>query len=278
MEHRTDLPAQTFDVIRELHYSARVEARRLTAEAEEATQTELVWARFMDYLERDWPFHVLDLIEREAPRLKSMRAKNDPAVASIEQAYRWAKEEIDRILRRFPGLLEDACRSAGNPLDTDSRHPRYKLERGFFSLEIDEQKRVARLADYEGRLVEIPADIQAIVEAIKKEHGRIFGRPFSGSQFLKSLRGQYKAILKRDNLPDGSSVPIRQITRRLGKNVKGFRTDEFLVDLSRLAERGPLEIEGRRLDLQQTKDTSQGMLLYGGAARGYVGFILFKEM
>ena len=77
---------------------------------------------------------------------------------------------------------------------------------------------------------------------------------------------------------------LSYITSRYGvvkevseKNVKGFRTDEFLVDLSRLAQDGPFEIDGRRLDLQQTKDTNQGMLLHGAAGRGYVGFIVFKE-
>ena len=83
-------------------------------------------------------------------------------------------------------------------------------------------------------------------------------------------------IIKKINRDDGSSVPIRKITRRL-KNVKGFRTDEFLVDLSWLASEGPFEIEGRRLDLQQTKDTEQGMLLHNAEERGYVGFIVFKE-
>lgn len=136
---------------------------------------------------------------------------------------------------------------------------------------------MARLSDNEGRLAEHPADVQAVVETVQKETQRIFGRAFNGSRFLKSLRAQYKAVLKKENQADGASMPIRQITKRLGKNVKGFRTDEFLVDLSRLAEKGPFEVDGRRLDLQQTKDTNQGMLLHGAAARGYIGFIVFKE-
>src|SRR5262249_14103360 len=138
-------------------------------------------------------------------------------------------------------------------------------------------KRTARLSNHEGRLAEIPADIAAVVEAIQQEQKRVFGRAFNGAKFLKLLRAQYKAVVTKEKQTDGASVPIRQITRRLGKNAKGFRTDEFLVDLSRLAEQGPFEIDGRRLDLQQTKDTSQGMLLHGAAARGYVGFVVFKE-
>lgn len=178
-----------------------------------------------------------------------MRAENHPAISFIEEAYRLAREESERTLRRYPALLEEACRAAGLALDMDSPHPKYSLKHGFFRLEIDEKKRLARLSDYEGRLAEHPADIQAVVETIQKEHHRIFSRTFNGQKFLKSLRSQYKAVLKKENLTDGASVPIRHITRRLGKNVKGFRTDEFLVDLSRLAEKGPFEVEGRRLDL-----------------------------
>jgi hypothetical protein len=63
----------------------------------------------------------------------------------------------------------------------------------------------------------------------------------------------------------------------MAENTKGLRSDEFLVDLSQLAQDGPFEIGGRKLDLQQTKDTNQGMLLHGAAGRGYVGYIVFKE-
>jgi hypothetical protein len=273
-----EFPVEIIDQIRELHISAKVETQRLRAETEKAAQTEKVWAEFDRFLSKGWSLHILELLEKEAPRLKKMREENHPTISFIEESYRLAKEESERILRRFPALLEQDCRAAGLVLDINSPHPKYGLEGGFFRLEIDEKKRTARLSDYEGRLSEHAADVQAVVETIQREHQRIFGRAFNGPKFLKLLRTQYKAVLKKERQTDGSSVPIRQITRRLGKNVKGFRTDEFLVDLSRLADKGPFEIDGRRLDLQQTKNTSQGMLLHGAAARGYIGFIVFKEV
>jgi hypothetical protein len=277
-ESNVEFPSEIIDRIRELHGSAKVEAQRLRAEAEEAARTEEVWAEFEQFLARGWMLHILELLEKEAPRLKKMRAQNHPAIPIIEESCRLSREESERILRRYPALLEDACRAGSLVLDANSRHPNYSLERGFFRLEIDEKKRLARLSDYEGRLAEHPADVQAVVETIQKERQRIFGRPFNGQKFLNSLRVQYRAVLKKGNQADGASVPIRHITNRLGKNSKGFRTDEFLVDLSRLAENGPFEIDGRRLDLQQTKDTNQGMLLYGAETHGYVGFLIFKEV
>lgn len=273
-----EFPNKIIDQIRRLHSSVKIEAEQLRAKAEEAARAERVWTELVQFLAKGWALHILELLEREAPRLKKMRAENHYASPLIEESYRLAREESERILRRYPALLEEACRDAGLALDRNSPHPKYTLERGFFSLEIDEKKRLARLSDYEGRLAEHAADVQAVVETIQKEHRRIFGRSFKGQQFLKSLRGQYKAVLKKEKQMDGVSVPIRHITRRLGKNIKGFRTDEFLVDLSRLAEHGPFEIDGRRIDLQQTKDTKQGMLLFGATERGYIGFVVFKEV
>jgi hypothetical protein len=272
-----DFAVEIVDQIRELHAEAKADTQRLKAEAEVAAQAERAWAEFHAYLDKGWTLHLLALLEKEAPRLKKMRAENHPAIPAIEDAYRRAKEERDRIFRRFPSLLEEAFANNGLSIDPTSRHPKYTLESGFFRLEIDEKKQTARLSDHEGRLAEIPADVQAVVETVRRERQRLFDRKYNAKKFLQTVRSQYKAIIRKEKQPDGSSVPIRHITRRLGKNVKGFRTDEFLVDLSRLAQDGPFEIDGRRLDLQQTKDTNQGMLLHGAAGRGYVGFIVFKE-
>jgi len=271
-----EFPIEIIDKVRELHAQAKADTQRLKAEAEAAAQDEKTWANIYNVLDKGWILHLLAWLEKEAPRLKKMRAENHPAIPAIEEAYRRAKEERDRIFRHFPSLLEEAFANSGLSIDPTSRHPKYTLESGFFRLEIDEKKQIARLSDYEGRLAEIPADVQAVVETVRREHQRLFGRKYNAKKFLQTLRSQYKAIIRKEKQPDGSSVPIRHITRRLGKNVKGFRTDEFLVDLSRLAQDGPFEIDGRRLDLQQTKDTNQGMLLHGAAGRGYVGFIVFK--
>lgn len=273
-----DFPAEVTDHVRELHFSSKMKAQQLRDEAEEALKMEKVWADCLDFIQKGWALHFLTLLEKEAARLKKLKLHDLPTYTLLEDAYKIANEESDIVIRQFPRLFEEACKEAGISIESDSRHPRYNLERGFFRLEIDDKKHSARLSDHEGRLADIPADIGAILEIIQREHKRVFGRSFNGAKFLKSMRAQYKAILKKEKQPDGSSIPIRLITRRLGKNIKGFRTDEFLVDISRLAEGGPLEIEGRRLDLQQTKDTNQGMLLHGNAARGYVGFVIFKEV
>jgi hypothetical protein len=258
--------------------SAKERTKELKAETDAAAHIEKVWEGLHSSMVKDWPFHILDLLDRESTMLKALRAKGHPAIPTAEGVYRDAKEQADALKRRYPSYLEEACRSAGLTLDPESRHPNYSLEQRFFQLKVDEQKWVARLSDHEGRLAVLIADVGAIVEVLLRERKRIFDRPFNGPKFLKLLRAQYLAVAKKDKQADGASIPIRHIIRRLSKNAKAFRPDEFLIDLSRLVEQGPMDIDGHRLDLQQTKDTNQGMLLHGVAGRGYIGFVVFKEV
>jgi hypothetical protein len=267
------------DAIRGLSATAKQEAKILKAKADEAARLQRVWEGFGEYVDKKWFLHVLAVIDTESETLRTMRAAAHPAIPALEEIYRCSKEQAESLRRRFVNNLDEACRVNQLPLDRDSsRHPRYTFENGFLQLEIDDYKGLARLSDNEGKIDEIPADIGAIVELVQREHKRLFARKFDGAKFLQKLRRQYCALLEKQGEPDGTSLPIRRITARLGKNEDKFRTDEFLVDLSRLVEQGPAEIEGHRFDLQQTKDTSQGILLHGAAGRGYVGFITFRKV
>ena len=159
-----------------------------------------------------------------------------------------------------------------------SRHPRYQFRDGFITVDIDDAKRVARIRDYEEKLAEIPPDVGALAELLAREDKRLFGRSFNGPHLLEKLRRQYLAILKKTKMTDGDPVPLRHIARRLSENERNFRRDEFVVDLSRLAVEGPAETGGFRFELQQTKDTDQGLLLYGPAGRGMVGLLIFRKV
>lgn len=268
----------SLDFVRGLAGVACHKAKALQVEADEASRICQLWEMLAISVQKGWSRHVISLMNKEKALLDRMRADNDASVVRLDEIYRAASSQVDELQRRFPAHIEEACSIADVPLDRTSRHPRYTFSDGFFQLDIDDRRGTARLSDYEGRLDEFPADVEAAVEAVDRERKRIFARAFDPHKFLKKLRHQYLAVTRSENQTDGTSVPIRSITYRLGKNEKGFRTDEFLVDLSRLVENGPLEIEGYRLDLQHTKDTNQGMLLYGAAGRGYVGFIVFKKV
>lgn len=274
-ENAFGLEAQ--ESVRRLLVDAQTHAKTLRAEAERAEHISDVWSRLLNFLSRGWYLHAQVLMDEERILLHELREQGDPAVRHLEEIYRTAKQEGANMLKRFPTHLEASASAAGLSVDKESRHPRYTFDAKFFQLDIDDRKSNARLSDYEGQLADLPADVDAVVEAVQREHQRVLGRSFDGKQFLSKLRHQYLAIIAKDGLADGDAVPVRRITARLGKNEKGFRTDEFLIDLSRLVEAGPTEIDGYQLELQQTKDTSQGMLLHGASGRGYIGYIKFRR-
>jgi len=221
----------------------------------------------------------LNELDRNQLNLADLAATLPAAPVDFPEMRKLAYEQAEVQRRRFPGLLEQESDRLGLPLDRNaSRHPKYCFQGTFFQLEILEAKGIARLSDNEGRLTELPADVGAVLLAVEEENKRVFGRPFVAKDFVRKIFDAYVAILHKDKLPEGKNIPIRKITSRFGKNEKGFRTDEFIVDLSRLLDQGVTEVGGCILDLQQTKDTNQGMLLHGSAGRGYVGFISFRKV
>jgi len=244
----------------------------------EITNRQKFYAEINNYLKKNWVQHILVILKKEVQLCKRIIEDNPHAQETLESIRNIAQEKAIELKRQFPAYLQKACEQNGLPLDKESRDPQYTFEKGFFTLVIDHHEGRAKLSNYEGRLCEFPADVDAVIEYVRKEHKRIFGKSFDGQKFIKKLRANYLAITKRDGLPDGYDLPIRRITTRLGKNEKGFRTDEFIMQLSRLVVEGPTEIDKRRLDLQQTKDSNQGMYLHGLAGRGYIGYITFKEV
>lgn len=273
-----EFPDNILRIIGEQAASELNQVKRIEAQLAEAKKRHECLSDLNSYLKKDWPQHVLFLLKRESHAFKVMEIGNEPLSDTLASIRTAAMEKVSILQRRFPAFLEEACKTANLPLDSESRDPQYTFEKGFFTLSIDYQKGMARLSDYEGRLNEFPSDISAIVECVRAEYKRTFGKAFDGEKFLEKLRMNYLSIIKKEGLTDGSELPIRKITTRLGKNEKGFRTDEFIVQLSRLIKEGTVEIDNRRVDLQQTKDNQQGIYLPGLTGRGYIGYITFKEV
>lgn len=258
-------------------HEARHRSEQLHRECQVADDLDMFWQTLIGYIAKGWVCHIHNYLDQEKERLRQWRTEGHPAIAVIENLYREAKSAAEKSMVSFPGDLERACAGSNLPLDRTSREPHYKFQDGFLELDIDAGKHLAHLKDREAKLASLPADIGAVVDAVRTEDERLFHREFDGERFLRKLRSNYLAVIKKEGLKDGEALPIRRITQRLGKNEKGFRTDEFLVDMSRLAAQGPLQVDDVKLDLQQTKDTNQGMLLHGVASRGYIGFIVFRK-
>ncbi|NLH74838.1 MAG: hypothetical protein GX456_17450 [Verrucomicrobia bacterium] len=257
---------------------ARERAIRAKTEAEAAVRAQAIWEKLASNVEKKRWFHIRAILEQEATFFHQLRESANSVVPHLEALYKQSKQHTEELLLQLPRDMEQMAEQHQLPLDrSQSRHPRYKFREGFITVEIDEQKRIARIKDYEERLAELPPDMEAIAEVLKREDQRLFGRSFDGEQFLRRLRKHYLAILKMNKQADGEPVPLRHIVRRIAHRERHFRRDEFLIDLSRLVVEGPAEVEGMRFDLQQTKDTEQGMLLYGPAGRGMVNLLIFRK-
>jgi hypothetical protein len=120
-------------------------------------------------------------------------------------------------------------------------------------------------------------DVDYVVGKLRGEISRLFHRDFDAGSFLRSLFTAYQAVIRAEKRPDGDAVPLRRVSNRLAKNVNRFMADEFNVDLARVVKEGHVDVEGRRLHLDHTRNIRQGMLLHGLEEGGYVGFISFKR-
>jgi hypothetical protein len=191
--------------------------------------------------------------------------------------FKYSIEKCQELARSYPKLIQDFSISEKIPIDQTSRHPKYTFCEGFITLEIYDKTFEARAFSRGNHLFTIPFDIETVVSALKKEINRLFNRSLDENKFTKSLFSHYNSIIKKENYTFGDPIPIYDIFNRLNKKKKKkIKIDEFIVDLSKLIQKGAPLISGRRLDLTQTRDEKSGILLHHFESRGYIGFLKFK--
>ena len=240
-------------------------------------------ARFLDELrsnrDKGWVLHIKAQCEKDTELLRGLRETGHPCIQLVEDLYKDAKKQASKVITMIPSSIERLGKERQIEIDRKSRNPRYFFGRdGFIEAKVDEQKLTATVSTREGRLATMAADPAAILDVVEVENRRLFGRKFSGTKFLADLRRAYRAAVKgRKDARDGDPIPLREIYGEMAKKAKGYKRDEFLVDLSTLVEEGPAETAGERFDLQQTKDTKEGLLLLGAAGRGMVNLLVFKK-
>jgi hypothetical protein len=277
MLKQTPLSEDSIRAVNALSYGAYKRQEELENALKSLKRFRKIVTELEKYVSRQWFLHALHLVEKHDQFIREQCEAGSLSFQDIEKLRSVAKDQANKLRVWFPNRLEQACQEAGLPLDMTSRFPTYTFERGFFELTID-RGGIAVLSNSERKLGEFPADIGAVVEKVAEEHERIFARPLDGGYFLKKLRTHYLGVLQRLKLEDGASVPIRRIAGRMASEKKGYQTDQFIVDLSRLAREGPLEIDSKRLELQHTRDDEAGMLLHDIGTVTYVGFVRFEEV
>lgn len=256
---------------------ARQQVGLARQQLEQAQRAGAFWESLFASLRDGHCAHGLFLLRREADLLRSLAATEASVVQQLRELHRElqkrAQSSAGRIAREFP----QAARDAGIEIDSTSRHPAYTFNQGFLRLEVDERGFTAKVSPRDGNEIVIGLDLTLVVETVRSEQARLFGRETDFQSFLRSLHTAYTAILRAEGRSEGADVPLRRVTNRLAKNLNRFAADEFNIDLSRLVQRGDLVVDGKRVHLNHTRDGRQGMLLHGLESGGYVGFISFKK-
>lgn len=208
-----------------------------------------------------------------------------PVVLEASHAHRGVAEQLRAVLEakareataRFGKDFPSLARSHALEIDRTSRHPKYTLMQGFVRVDVDERRRVVTIRPRDGAATRIGADAALVAERVAAEIRRITDRPLDADGLARSLHTAYVAVLRAEGRPEGEEVPLRRVTARLAKNLNRFAGDEFNYDLARLVHLGKTVVDGKRLHLNHTRNTRQGLLLHGMEEGGYVGFLSFKR-
>lgn len=276
MPKQPSFPDEMKSTAQDILHSAYVRQEKLEQTITDLKRFRKLLSELVEFVSMGWPFHALSLIENQGDVIE--RCELEPFwLRILEELRASAQEQVKNLRFWYSNYLEQACRELRLPLDMSSRHPKYTFEKGFFELTIH-RGRIATLSNSERKLAEFPADIGAVVAKLAVEHKRIFARPYDGRYFLQKLRKHYLDVIDKERLADGADVPIRKIAERITREKNNYQSDQFIVDLSRLAREGPLEIDSRRLELSHTRDDKAGMLLHDVGSLSYVGFVRFEEL
>ena len=249
-------------------------ARQRLFDAEEERK---FWEALDSPLQQNYPSAVLLVLREEEQRVRRMGESSDALAPVIEEIRSMCTEEAAQTAKSFGRAFPEAAKKAGIDIDKTSRHPRYTVKQGFIHLEINDSNYTAGITPRDGNQRLLGLDLTPLVERLKQEIDRLFGRNFQPEAFLRSLFTAYVGVVRAEHRPDGEEVPLRRITNRLSKNLNRFSADEFNVDLARLVTAGRLVIDDLRMHLNHTRKPRQGMLLYGLEEGGYIGFISFKK-
>jgi len=265
----------TLEVVRE---EVSHKASDLKSLLESVTRIEKTVTDLLAALSSQRVFWALDLLEKEGQTLADYLTSQ--GLPSLGELTKQLEESARKAWLDYPKMLEEQCRRESLVLDPRSRHPNYKFANGFLLVRVKKQGNtvIAVLESNERKIAEFPADVEIVVERVKKEEERLFGRSYDGFQLLRTIKRHYLELLEERGQPDGSPVPMKELASRITKAQRGYRPDEFIVDLSRLAREGPFEIDARRLELQGTRDDMKGVLLHGLRNLGYVGSLKFAEV
>ena len=212
---------------------------------------------------------------REASIIDEIRNSNTEQWTMLESYFRKAEEMTEKTARHFSTLFPKACEKSKIIIDSNSRHPEYKIHK-FIQTSVDEQNLTVRIKPRDGNSAHMPLDINSIVKHLQSEIKRLFITKRGSKTFLKGLKAAYYRVIRKEKMNKGVPVKIHLVIKEFLCKNKKYGRDEFNIDLSVRIQSKDTIIDDVRLNLGHTRNSNQGILLYNLEQNGYVGFINFK--
>ena len=158
------------DLVR-IHADVRVRVDALQHELSDIRKLERLLAQLVEYRDRSWLLHLKFACERESNLLKELRTQDHPAIPVVEALFRDAQSKASGVIQSIPAELERLSKARGITLDfARSRHPKYLFaEDGFIEVIVNDKKQSAYIATREGKLANLPADPEAIIDTVVTE-------------------------------------------------------------------------------------------------------------
>jgi len=191
----------------------------------------------------------------------------------------YANEKVERYRLHFIEALKARAQEVGLPLEIDFPHLT-SLE-GIDST-VDFSKRITTINKKTLKSI----DPRRIVSALLKEKRELYDRPFDARSFIDDMHRIYREILKKENLPAGSTVSIqhfyfeyvmslqsRTFFQDMAKGrFKGYTLDQLAVDIWRYFKAGTGGTsEGYGLKLRPGRNNSLWLIDSDGEKRQITG-------
>jgi hypothetical protein len=225
--------------------------------------------------------------------LEALRRAETLSPELSDRLYDWARRLAREHLTRYGSLLREALRDTG--LRVEGQFPEFRVER-ILEIRVDAEARRAFVGT-RFHWKSWAGDISAptVAEIARREINRLFGRPFSGQEFITQLHRAYTLALVEETGRLAPAEPVgiftvhsfmvwlRQPRSLFGGAAVGFESDlpdQFAVDLGRLLAEGPNRTpEGQHLRLHPVRNPREALLVVNfatGTGQNY-GLLSFRK-
>jgi hypothetical protein len=257
------------DLVEDLIARADREVEGIKASLSEAQTLRKFLAGLHERLNAGQLSEALRHIRAGSKALAALEGRDVEAHTAVENLAAELQVQVEGASKELVIRFPEAVAATSLNLDPGSRHPKYTLLDGLIQVQFEKASLTTQITPRDGRRALLGTDVPVVVARLKEEAERLTMRPFNPKTVLAQITVAYQAVCMEAGIPVGESIPIKGVISELAK-AKGFRPDEFNVDLSRLVRD---EYSVNRLKLENSRDANSGVLLWQLDQRGYYGYI-----